>query len=90
MSPPKEKRLLCGAPLKTAGFPQTYYILLALQAGMGRAGSNGEANVSRDPFHQQDDIRHCVCCGVVVTNDSLGGHARKSALARALWCYDCA
>ena len=71
----KEERRLCGATLKTAEVAQTYYIFLALQAGRGR-----------DPLPRQDGIRHCVVCGVVVTNDSLGGHD-GGPLSGKLWCW---
>ena len=69
---PKEKRG-CYTALKTTEVLQTYYIPLPLQVERGRAGENGEVKF-RDLFHQQDDIRHCVCCEVVVSNDSLGSH----------------
>jgi len=39
---------------------------------------------------QQGKVRRCVCCGRRITNRSLGGHARKSALAGELFSYGCA
>jgi hypothetical protein len=33
--------------------------------------------------------RRCARCGVRVSNDNLGAHARKSALAGLLWCQRC-
>ena len=88
MNHKREKCRLREATLKTAEVPQTYYIFLPPQVGRGRAGENGEVKF-RDPFHQQDDIRHCVCCRVVVINDSLGGYDCRSALSGRLWCLRC-
>jgi len=36
------------------------------------------------------EIRRCVSCDTPITNLSLGGHARKSALVGLLWSQRCA
>ena len=34
--------------------------------------------------------RRCIACGVLITNDTLGGHQRSGAFADPVWCLDCA
>jgi hypothetical protein len=90
MNPLKEERRLCGAALKTAEVLQTYYILRPLQVERGVTSRNGEVKGrAADVFHEEDE-RCCHRCGTIVTNFSLGGHSRKSALAGDVWCYHCA
>ena len=76
MNHKRNERRLCGATLKTTEVLQIYYSLLLLQVGRSRAGRNGEVKKrSRNPFHQQEDIRRCVVCSVPVDNSNLGDTA---------------
>ena len=99
----REERRLCKTTLTNTEVLQSYYTLLPLQVVRSRAGRNGKIKVPRgrlkfakqnlratDPFHEQEDIRRCVACSVLVDNENLGGRSRKSALAGPLWCYHCA
>ena len=77
---PAEKRggaysLAASKLLTTCSEPGVYFIFSLPQ--VFRFTPNGER-------------RFCVRCGAVVTNDSLGGHARKSALGGDLFCLGCA
>ena len=85
----KEERRLCGATLKTAEVAQTYSLFLTLQVGKGGFGGGNVFKSAATPFHQHG-VLYCVCCCKPVDNSNLGGHARKSALAGALWCLQCA
>ena len=83
----KEERRLCGATLKTTGLARIYHFPLFLQRESALGQRNGE--VKRSGFFHREK-RRCFCCGRRISNRSLGGHRRKSALAGDLWCLHCA
>ena len=87
MNPPKQKRRLCGATLKTTGLARIYHFPLFLQRETGLRQRNGQVKHC-GLFHQEK--RRCVSCGRRITNRNLGGNDRRSALSGPLWCLRCA
>jgi hypothetical protein len=89
LDPPKRNGR---APVKSA--PKSdrvrrgYRVLSLLQVESRTKKRNGQVKEKSVDFDQQSE-RCCVCCGVVVTNNSLGGHDGRP-LSEKLWCLSCA
>jgi hypothetical protein len=77
----RKERRLWPAAFKTAEAERIYLTILLLQP-FQLASRNGEAKGgAADALHHWNE-RHCVVCNVLVDNENLGGHSRKSGVGR--------
>jgi hypothetical protein len=84
MKPRNETGALLHAPVPKLQLTGAYHFPPSLQPPSN--GINREVKF-RDPLHR--DATHCVRCGTIVNNDSLGGHDGRPLSGR-LWCLRCA
>jgi hypothetical protein len=99
--PPKERRAVASAPIKTANdaasltaYSREVNGRLPLPSPVRKTPTSevcgrGKRH-SRKRLGEARDIRRCVVCEARVTNANLGGYDGRSALNAGLYCLSCA
>jgi hypothetical protein len=85
MKPRNETGALLHAPVPKLQLTGAYHFPPSLQS----LGNGTKGEVKHYDFFNHDREGHCLGCGRIVTNDSLGGHDGRP-LSGKLWCLQCA